>query len=60
MAGNRPCFFPNRDKNSNFIIDFRLTDFVIQFCENFVKIASKINKLQLIKFRFVVGFAEYF
>ena len=35
-------------------------DFVLHFGENFMKFAQKITKLQLITFRFVVGFGAYF
>ena len=37
-----------------------MSGFVLHFGENFMKIASKIRKLQLITFRFVVGFDAYF
>ena len=37
-----------------------MSDFVLHFGENFMKIAPKLTKLQLITFRFVVGFVEYF
>ena len=37
-----------------------MTDLVLHFGENFAKIAPKMTKLQLIAFRFVVGFDEYF
>ena len=37
-----------------------MSDFVLHFGENFMKIAPKITKLQLITFRFVVGFDAYF
>ena len=54
-----PCFCPNRHKFRNFIIIFPMSDFVLHFGENFMKVAPKITKLQLITFRFVVGFDEY-
>ena len=37
-----------------------MSDFVLHFGENFMKIAPKIMKLQLIIFRFMVGFDAYF
>ena len=37
-----------------------MSDFVLHFGENFMKIEPKITKIQLITFRFVVGFDEYF
>ena len=37
-----------------------MSDFVLHFGESFIKIAPKITKLQLITFRVVVGFDEYF
>ena len=37
-----------------------MSDFVLHFGENFMKITPKLTKLQLITFRFVVGFDEYF
>ena len=60
-AGNRPPFFsPNRQKFPNFIKNFPMSDFVLHFGENFMKIAPKIMKLQLITFRFVLSFDKYF
>ena len=60
-AGNRPLFFPNRDeKFPHFITNFLMSAFVLHFGENSMKIAPKITKLQLITFRFVVCFDEYF
>ena len=41
------------------ITNFPMSDFVLHFCENFMKIAPKITKLQLIIFKFVVEFEEY-
>ena len=44
-----PCFFPKlRQKFPSFITNFPMTDFVLHFDENFVKIAPKITKLQMI------------
>ena len=40
--------------------NFPMSDTVLHFGENFMKIAQKITKLQLITFRFVVGFDECF
>ena len=37
-----------------------MSDFELHFGENFMKIAPKITKLQLITFRFVIGFDAYF
>ena len=37
-----------------------MSDLVLHFGENFMKITPKTTKLQLITFRFVVGFDEYF
>ena len=37
-----------------------MSDFVLHFGENFMKIAPKTRKLQLITFRFVVDFDAYF
>ena len=50
-----PCFIQNTEIR-NFIINFPMSDFVLHFGENFMKIAPKIKKLQLITFRFEVGF----
>ena len=55
-----PYFFPNRDKFPNFITNFPMSDLVLHFGENSMKITPKTTKLQLITFRFVVGFDEYF
>ena len=37
-----------------------MSDFVLHFHKIFMKIAPKLTKLELITFRFVVGFDEYF
>ena len=56
-----PQFCPIQiQKFPNCIINFPISDFVLQFGENFMKITAKIMKLQLITFRFMVGFDEYF
>ena len=50
-----PVFSKQRQKFPNFIINFPMSDFVLHFGENFMKIAPKITKLWLITFKFVVG-----
>ena len=44
----------------NLITNVPMSDFVLHFGENFMKIAPTVTKLRQITFRFVVGFDEYF
>ena len=55
-----PLFSQWRPKFPNFLTDFPMSDSVLYFDENLMKITTKIPKLQLITSRFVVGFDEYF
>ena len=55
-----PYFSQIETEIPKFYNKFPKSDFVLNFGENFMKIALKITKLQLIKFKFVVGFDAYF
>ena len=56
-----PYFFPKQRQNfPNLITNYPMSDFVLHFGENFMKIAPKLTKLWLIIFRFVKDFDEYF
>ena len=60
-AGNLPLFFSQTEAEiPKFNTNFPMSDFMLHFGENFMKIAPKIIKLRLIAFRFVVDFDEYF
>ena len=48
-AGNWPLFFSQIETEiPEFYINFQMGDFLLHFGENFVKIAPKITKLQVI------------
>ena len=55
-----PYFSQIETEIPNVIKNFQMSYFVLHFGENFMKIAPKIIMLQLITFRFVVGFDAYF